>query len=116
MPLSQVLSTLLNNAAKYANPNGYIQLAVEREQADLVIRVSDTGIGFEAEALPRMFQMFSQLHPALERSERGLGIGLALIKGLVTLHGGTVEVHSAGIRSGSEFRVRFPIPGSSTSG
>jgi len=116
MRLSQVLSNLLNNAAKYTNPNGYIQLAVERQHGELVIRVSDTGIGIEAEALPRMFQMFSQLRPALERSEGGLGIGLALVKGLVTLHGGTVEVHSAGIRSGSEFRVRLPISGPSTSG
>jgi signal transduction histidine kinase len=110
--LAQVLSNLLNNAAKYTDPHGCIELTVEQQQRALLIRVTDTGIGVEPEALPRIFQMFAQLRPALERSEGGLGIGLALVKGLVTLHGGTVEVHSAGVGRGSEFRVRLPISAS----
>ncbi len=107
--LAQVLSNLLTNAAKYTDPGGRIELSIERQTSELLVRVADTGIGIEAEALPRMFQMFSQLRPALERSEGGLGIGLALVKGLVTLHGGTVQVHSAGPGLGSEFRVRLPL-------
>jgi signal transduction histidine kinase/ActR/RegA family two-component response regulator len=108
--LAQVLSNLLNNAAKYTDPGGHIQLAVESQEMALVVRVTDSGIGIEPEALPRIFQMFSQLRPALERSEGGLGIGLALVKGLVSLHGGTVEVRSAGAGHGSEFRIRLPLP------
>ena len=107
--LAQVLSNVLTNAAKYTDPGGRIELAAERHGGELVIRVTDTGIGIEPDALPRIFQMFSQLRPALERSEGGLGIGLALVKGLVSLHGGTVEVHSAGCGQGSEFRVRLPL-------
>jgi signal transduction histidine kinase len=107
--LAQVLSNLLTNAAKYTDPGGRIELTLERQDTALLIRVADSGIGIEPDALPRMFQMFSQLRPALERSEGGLGIGLALVKGLVTLHGGTVEVHSAGPGQGSEFRVRLPM-------
>ena len=71
--------------------------------------MTDNGIGIEQQALPRIFQMFSQLRPAMERSEGGLGIGLALVRGLVTLHGGTVEVHSAGANAGSKLRVRLPV-------
>jgi signal transduction histidine kinase len=108
--LAQVLSNLLNNAAKYTDPGGHIQLAVESQEMALIVRVTDSGIGIEPEALPRIFQMFSQLRPALERSEGGLGIGLALVKGLVSLHGGTVEVRSAGAGHGSEFRIRLPLP------
>jgi signal transduction histidine kinase len=108
--LAQVLSNLLTNAAKYTDPGGRVELTVERQESELLIRVADSGIGIEPEALSRIFQMFSQLRPALERSEGGLGIGLALVKGLVMLHGGTVEVHSAGSGQGSEFRVRLPLP------
>ncbi len=107
--LAQVLSNLLSNAAKYTDAGGRIDLTVQVEAANLVFRVTDNGIGIEAEALPRMFQMFSQLQPALERSEGGLGIGLALVKGLVGLHGGTVQVSSNGAGCGSEFTVRLPL-------
>jgi signal transduction histidine kinase len=107
--LAQVLANLLNNAAKYTDAGGRVELTVKREGDEVLIRVSDTGIGIEAEALPRIFQMFSQLRPALERSEGGLGIGLALVKGLVSLHGGRVEVRSGGAGQGCEFRVRLPL-------
>jgi PAS domain S-box-containing protein len=109
--LAQVLSNLLNNAAKYTDAGGRVALTARREGDALAIRVSDTGIGIEAEALPRMFQMFSQLRPALERSEGGLGIGLALVKGLVSLHGGSVAVRSGGSGQGCEFEVRLPLTG-----
>jgi len=75
----------------------------------MLIRVTDNGIGIEPQAIPSLFQMFSQLRPALERSEGELGIGLALVKGLVELHGGCVEAHSAGAGMGSEFIVRLPV-------
>jgi len=114
MRMAQVLSNLLTNAAKYTDPGGRIDLHVERDGGDLLIRVHDTGIGMEPEALPRVFEMFSQLRPALERSEGGLGIGLALVKGLVTLHGGSIDVHSGGIGQGSEFRVRIPLSAADT--
>jgi PAS domain S-box-containing protein len=107
--LAQVLSNLLTNAAKYTDAHGHIDLTVSEEGAHLVFRVADNGIGIAADALPRMFQMFSQLRPALERSEGGLGIGLALVKGLVALHGGAVEVASPGTDRGSEFIVRLPL-------
>ena len=108
--LAQVLSNLLNNAAKYTDAGGRVELTVQREGDEISIRVSDTGIGIEPEALPRIFQMFAQLRPALERSEGGLGIGLALVKGLVSLHAGTVEVRSGGSGQGCEFQVRLPLP------
>jgi signal transduction histidine kinase len=107
--LAQVLSNLLTNAAKYTDPGGRIELSVEAFATELVFRVADSGIGIDAEALPRMFQMFSQLRPALERSEGGLGIGLALVKGLVELHGGSVRVDSEGTGRGSRFTVRLPL-------
>ena len=75
----------------------------------LVVKVQDTGIGIPAEALPGLFTMFSQVEHSLERSQGGLGIGLALVQGLVEMHGGTVEAHSAGLGQGSEFVVRLPL-------
>jgi CheY-like chemotaxis protein/two-component sensor histidine kinase len=107
--LAQILSNLLINAAKYTDPNGQIELRARREGTQIVIGVRDNGIGISAEMMPRLFTLFSQAHPALERSEGGLGIGLALVRGLVGLHGGTVEAHSEGSNRGSEFIVRLPI-------
>jgi signal transduction histidine kinase len=109
MRLAQVISNLLSNAAKYTDPEGLIELTVEVEDDSLLIRVRDNGIGIEPAAIPTLFEMFSQLQPALERSEGGLGIGLALVKGLVKLHGGTVEAHSPGPGMGSVFLVRLPV-------
>jgi signal transduction histidine kinase len=107
--LAQILSNLLTNAAKYTNSEGQIRLGARCEGGQLVIRVADSGVGISAENLPRIFRMFSQLHPTMDRSEGGLGIGLALAKGLVELHGGSIEATSAGLGYGSEFTVRLPL-------
>jgi signal transduction histidine kinase/ActR/RegA family two-component response regulator len=107
--LEQVISNLLNNAAKYTEKGGRIWLTAERQAGDVIVSVRDTGIGIAAEHLAHIFEMFSQVSPALERSHGGLGIGLALVKGLVELHGGSVQAQSSGAGFGSEFTVRLPI-------
>ena len=107
--LAQVLANLLINAAKYTDSGGHIELEARREGGGLVIVVRDNGIGISAEMMPRIFTLFAQASPALERSEGGLGIGLSLVRGLVALHGGTVSAHSSGSGQGSEFVVRLPI-------
>jgi signal transduction histidine kinase len=107
--LSQVLSNLLANAVKYTERAGRIWLTVERLSNHAVVTVRDTGIGIAAEHLPHVFEMFSQSGPALERSQGGLGIGLSLVKGLVEMHGGTVEAYSDGPGKGSQFTVRLPV-------
>jgi PAS domain S-box-containing protein len=106
--LSQVLSNLVTNAAKYTDPGGRIELKAEVDDTSLCFSVTDDGIGIEPEALPKLFEMFSQLEGTQQRSEGGLGIGLALVKGLVELHGGGVEAFSDGPGLGSTFRVRIP--------
>ena len=107
--LAQVVGNLLNNACKFTDKGGRIRLTVEREGGQAVIRVRDSGIGIAADELPRIFEMFSQVDTSLERTQSGLGIGLTLAKNLVELHGGELEVHSAGLGHGSEFVVRLPI-------
>jgi len=107
--LSQALSNLLTNAAKYTDPRGRIVLAAGLQDGGLWISVEDTGIGVSPEAVHKLFQPFTQLHSAGTRSEGGLGIGLALAKGLIELHGGTVEASSPGIGLGTTFLVRLPI-------
>jgi PAS domain S-box-containing protein len=107
--LAQVIANLLDNAAKYTEPGGHIWLTVERQSDEVAISVRDTGIGIAVEHLRRIFEMFSQVTPALERSHGGLGIGLALVRGLVELHGGNVLARSSGIGRGSEFVVRLPV-------
>jgi signal transduction histidine kinase len=106
--VAQVLSNLLTNAAKYTDPEGQIRLTAHCEGEDVVIQVADSGIGISAAALPRVFNMFSQVHSNTDRSEGGLGIGLSLAKGLIELHGGTIEASSAGLGCGSVFTVRLP--------
>ena len=106
--LAQVFSNLLNNAAKYSEAGGHIALSAELERNQVVVRVTDTGIGIPADHLPRIFEIFAQVDTALDRSQGGLGIGLSLAKGLVEMHGGTIEAHSDGPGSGSEFIVRLP--------
>jgi two-component system CheB/CheR fusion protein len=106
--LSQAISNLLNNAAKYTDEHGHITLDARLVERELRITVADSGIGFEPSALPKLFEMFSQIDSAVDRAEGGLGIGLALVKGLVTLHGGTVEAASAGPGRGSTFTIRLP--------
>jgi CheY-like chemotaxis protein len=112
--LAQVLSNLLTNAAKYTDPPGRISLTARLENATLRIAVKDNGIGLSPAALPVIFEMSSQVHDAQGRAEGGLGIGLALVKGLVVLHGGTIEVFSEGPGRGSEFVVTLPVWSSTT--
>jgi signal transduction histidine kinase/DNA-binding response OmpR family regulator len=106
--LEQVLSNLLNNAAKYTDPGGRITLTVGREGGAAVFRVCDTGHGLSPEMLARVFEPFTQVDRSLDRAQGGLGLGLALVKRLVELHGGAVEAHSPGLGRGSEFVVRLP--------
>jgi PAS domain S-box-containing protein len=106
--LGQVFANLLNNAAKYTERGGHIWLTAEYQGGEVAVSVRDTGIGIAAEYLPHLFEMFSQAAPALGRSQGGLGIGLALVRGLVELHGGSAEGRSAGPGKGSEFTVRLP--------
>jgi PAS domain S-box-containing protein len=107
--LAQIVTNLLNNAAKYTEEGGNIWLTAEREGASIVITVGDTGVGITAEMLPRIFDMFTQVERSLDRSQGGLGIGLTLVRRLVEMHGGTVHAHSAGMNRGSEFIVRLPV-------
>jgi PAS domain S-box-containing protein len=107
--LAQVFSNLLNNAAKYTEKGGHIWLTVERLDGEVSVSVRDTGIGIDVTNLPHIFEMFSQAAPALERSQGGLGVGLALVRGLVELHGGSIDARSGGRGAGSEFIVRLPV-------
>jgi PAS domain S-box-containing protein len=110
--LAQVFWNLLNNSAKYSDPGGRISLAAECQGQEVVVTVRDTGVGIPAPALPGLFTMFSQVDHSLERAQGGLGIGLALVKGLVEMHGGAVAARSAGVGQGSEFVVRLPLAAS----
>jgi signal transduction histidine kinase len=105
--LAQVFSNLLNNAAKYTEPGGSVHVTVEAGES-IVVRVRDTGVGVPAEMLPRLFELFTQVDRSLNRSQGGLGIGLALVRRLTEMHGGTVEATSGGPGKGSEFVVRLP--------
>jgi signal transduction histidine kinase len=113
--VAQVVGNLLNNAAKYTPPNGAIDLRLERDRSDLVITVSDNGVGIPASMQPRIFDMFTQVEDQLHRSKGGLGIGLALSQQLVLMHGGTLSVTSPGRDKGSTFTVRLPALISDTS-
>jgi CheY-like chemotaxis protein len=106
--LAQVVSNLLSNAAKYTDDGGRIEVEATYAQDSVVLSVRDNGIGLSAQAQRDIFTMFSQVSSALDRAEGGLGIGLALSRGLVALHGGTLEAHSQGEGRGSEFTVRLP--------
>jgi PAS domain S-box-containing protein len=107
--LSQVFSNLLTNAAKFTPREGHIVLSVSRDGTDAVVSVKDNGVGIEPTMLPRVFEMFAQAPDTVERAQGGLGIGLTLVNGLVRLHSGSVEAHSAGVGLGSEFVVRLPL-------
>jgi PAS domain S-box-containing protein len=107
--LAQALSNLLNNAAKYTEEHGRIELTVEPSGGEAVLRVRDTGIGIAADMLPRIFEMFTQVPGSVSRSEGGLGIGLTLVRSLVEMHRGSVAAHSQGHGHGSEFVVRLPL-------
>ncbi|HEY7313938.1 MAG TPA: ATP-binding protein [Gemmataceae bacterium] len=107
--LAQVFGNLLNNAAKYTEERGRIELTAERQGSDVIVSVKDTGIGIRADMLSRVFEIFSQSERARVRAQGGLGVGLSLVKGLVELHGGGIEARSEGPDRGSEFVVRLPI-------
>jgi PAS domain S-box-containing protein len=107
--LAQVISNLLTNAAKYTDSGGRVEILAHIERVSLSVSVRDNGIGISSAAIPDLFSLFSQIDSVADRSEGGLGIGLALVKGLVELHGGTVEAHSAGAGRGSVFTVRLPL-------
>ena len=107
--LAQVFSNLLNNAAKYTNPGGHIEILATQHDAVVEVCVRDDGIGIAPELLPRVFEMFTQLGPSSDRSRTGLGIGLALVKRLLDLHGGSIVATSGGVGKGSEFRVTLPV-------
>jgi signal transduction histidine kinase len=107
--LEQVFVNLLLNAAKYTLPGGNIQLSVEREEGEALVRIRDDGIGIAPDVLPRVFDLFVQADPSSCRGGAGLGIGLALVRNLVDGHGGCATAASRGLGHGSEFVVRLPM-------
>ncbi len=107
--LAQVVGNLLTNSAKYTPPGGKIVLKLEQRDGEAVVVVADDGIGIPPESLGSIFGLFSQVDRALEKSSGGLGIGLALVKGLVEMHGGAIAAESAGEGRGSTFTVRLPV-------
>jgi PAS domain S-box-containing protein len=109
--LAQVFSNLLTNAAKFTDPGGHIAVAASRVDREIVVTVKDTGVGIAPELQPSIFDTFVQERRTVERSQGGLGIGLSIVRSLVTLHGGTVTVHSEGRGQGSTFTVRLPASG-----
>jgi signal transduction histidine kinase len=108
--LGQVFVNLLENAAKYTPHGGTIWIKASTEGGEAVVRVQDTGIGITPQVMPHIFDLFSQGEISF-RSESGLGIGLSVVKDIVSLHGGSVQATSDGLGKGSEFTVRLPLPG-----
>jgi signal transduction histidine kinase len=109
MRLAQVLSNLLNNAAKFTDAGGRVDLFSRHEGSAIAIVVRDTGVGIAPDLLPQIFDLFTQMDRTVSRSQGGLGIGLALVRRLVEIHGGQVSVHSDGPGKGAEFTVRLPL-------
>ena len=107
--LQQIMINLLRNAARYTPPGGRISLSVAAEGREGVVRIHDTGVGIPAGQLADIFELFTQVHPENVESRAGMGIGLALARELVELHGGTIQARSEGIGKGSEFIVRLPL-------
>jgi PAS domain S-box-containing protein len=108
--LTQVIANLMNNAAKYTPEHGRITVSAERAgPAEALIQVSDSGVGIPPDMLPRVFNLFAQIDRSLDRSQGGLGIGLALVRKLVEMHGGRVQAHSDGANQGSTFSIRLPL-------
>src|SRR5262245_23572235 len=108
MRLTQVLVNLIENSAKFCSKRGRIVICVERSADDAILRVQDDGIGIAPDALPHVFDLFTQSEPASAGSPGGFGIGLNLVKRIVELHGGTVSARSDGPGAGCEFIVRLP--------
>jgi PAS domain S-box-containing protein len=112
--LTQILTNLIKNAAKFTKPGGSIQVSAVREGDEVVMSVRDDGVGIAADMLTHVFELFTQIDAGLDRPSCGLGIGLALVRSLVELHGGQVEANSEGVGRGSEFVVRLPLADSCT--
>ncbi|HEY8125501.1 MAG TPA: PAS domain S-box protein [Methylocystis sp.] len=107
--LAQIAANIINNAAKYTPPGGRIEIDAAREDDEVVLRVRDNGVGISAAMMPRVFDLFAQTDGQNRLSEGGLGIGLALVRSLVEIHGGRVEARSEGAGQGSEFIIRLPL-------
>jgi len=107
--LVQVVTNLLNNAARYTPHGGRVRLLLQRDGEQAVLRVEDTGIGIDPSLLPRIFDPFVQVDSASTQAQKGLGIGLSLVRRLVEMHGGTVTAHSSGLGHGAEFVVRIQL-------
>jgi signal transduction histidine kinase len=107
--LTQVISNLLNNAIKYTPSGGEIRVTTMATEREARIAVRDDGIGLAEEALPHVFELFTQVNQGLDRTYGGLGIGLALVESLTEMHGGRVEAHSEGLGRGSEFILHLPL-------
>jgi PAS domain S-box-containing protein len=112
--LTQIVANLLNNAAKFTEPGGTITIRAARVNGTIELAIRDTGKGIASDMLPRVFERFSQETQGIDRAQGGLGLGLAIVRGLVTLHGGTVEAHSGGVGRGTEVIVRLPASAAST--
>jgi signal transduction histidine kinase len=107
--LEQALVNLLVNAAKYTDDGGDISLSLRQEGEEAIVRIRDSGIGIASDVLPRVFNLFMQADHSSRRAEEGFGIGLALVRRLIELHGGSVTAASAGLGQGSEFKVCLPM-------
>ncbi|MGH8238813.1 MAG: ATP-binding protein, partial [Steroidobacteraceae bacterium] len=107
--LAQIFGNLLNNAAKYSEKGGQIEIAARRDGEDALVTIRDSGDGIEAEQLPKLFQIFTRGERSARRNQSGLGIGLALVRRLTEMHGGRVEASSEGVGKGSCFSVRLPL-------
>ena len=107
--LRQVVTNLVENAAKYTEPGGRITVTLEQRGDEAVLAVRDNGIGIDAENLERIFEPFTQSHQPLASPSSGLGIGLSVVRRIMELHGGHVKVTSAGSDAGSEFVVSLPV-------
>ncbi len=112
--MTQVVANLLHNAAKYTPPGGRIDMTARSEGGELVLRVSDNGVGLRPDMLQRVFELFVQVEQGSDRAQGGLGLGLTLVRSLVEMHGGRVTAHSPGLSQGSEFTVRLPLPAEAT--
>jgi signal transduction histidine kinase/ActR/RegA family two-component response regulator len=107
--MQQSISNVIHNAIKFTQTQGRIEVSLRRQGANVAIRIRDSGIGIAPEVLPRVFDLFAQGNVSIDRSQGGLGVGLTLVRRLVSMHGGNVEAHSAGIGKGSEFEIILPI-------
>jgi PAS domain S-box-containing protein len=107
--MAQMLANLLTNSAKYTQQGGSIVLSARRQDEEVVISVADNGLGIPVDMMGRVFDMFTQVNQNLDRAQGGLGIGLALVKRLAEMHGGSIEAHSDGVDMGSTFTLRFPL-------